>query len=231
MKARPFVCFSKGNLSRLPIVSVALAACALLTLLPGTGPVHSAAALPPVKIGAAGPYSGDLSKIGLDGLNAIKMAVEEANAAGGVRGRKIEIVEADDAGDSSKAILVAEKLAMDRAVLGVVGPMNSSTVEAALPTYQRAGLPIISQSATKPSLTEMGYKVMHRICPRDDAQGPRRPFVVDVLKAKNVYIIDDKTAYGQGLSDEVEAALKASESRPSAARSPWKTGTSPILTA
>ena len=215
MKARQFGCFNSGNLRRVLIVSVAFAVCAAFTLLPGAGLVHSAASLPSIKIGAAGPYSGDLSKIGLDGLNAIKMAVEEANAAGGVRGRKIEIVEADDAGDSSKAILVAEKLAMDRAVLGVVGPMNSSTVEAALPTYQRAGLAIISQSATKPSLTETGYKVMHRICPRDDAQGPASAkFIVEVLKAKNVYIIDDKTAYGQGLSDEVEAALKAAGVKP-----------------
>jgi len=145
MKARQLGCFNSGNLRRVLVMSVAFAVCAAFTLLPGAGLVHSAASLPSIKIGAAGPYSGDLSKIGLDGLNAIKMAVEEANAAGGVRGRKIEIVEADDAGDSSKAILVAEKLAMDRAVLGVVGPMNSSTVEAALPTYQRAGLAIVSQ--------------------------------------------------------------------------------------
>ena len=97
--------------------------------------------LSPIKIGAAGPYTGDVSKIGLDGLNAIKMAVEEANAAGGIHGRMIEIVEADDGADPSKAILVAEKLAMDRAVIGVVGPMNSATVQAALPTYQGLALP------------------------------------------------------------------------------------------
>ncbi|HHV93192.1 MAG TPA: branched-chain amino acid ABC transporter substrate-binding protein [Firmicutes bacterium] len=166
--------------------------------------------LPPIKIGAAGPYTGDVSKIGLDGLNAIKMAVEEANAAGGINGRMIEIVEADDAADPAKAIIVAEMLAMDRNVIGVVGPMNSATVQAALPTYQRAGLPIISQSATYPPLTEMGYSVMFRICPRDDAQGPAAAkFIVEELKAQKIYIIDDKTTYGQGLADQVEPALKA----------------------
>ncbi|HOK70465.1 MAG TPA: branched-chain amino acid ABC transporter substrate-binding protein, partial [Bacillota bacterium] len=109
-----------------------------------------------------------------------------------------------------KAILVAEKLAMDRSVIGVIGPMNSATAQAALPTYQRAGLAVISQSATNPDLTEMGYTVMHRICPRDDAQGPASArFIIEVLKAKTVYIIDDKTTYGQGLSDQVEPALKA----------------------
>ncbi|MEW5866656.1 MAG: branched-chain amino acid ABC transporter substrate-binding protein [Bacillota bacterium] len=165
--------------------------------------------LPPVRIGAAGPFTGDLSKIGLDSLNAIQMAVDEANAEGGVNGRKVEVVVADDAADPSKAILVAEKLAMDKNVLGVVGPMNSSTVNAALPTYQRAGLVLISQSATNPSLTELGYRVMHRICPRDDAQGPAAArFIVEEVGAKNVYIIDDKGTYGQGLADQVAAALK-----------------------
>ncbi len=194
-------------------VLIALATMASLALL-GTFAFGAAAAtinpsLAPVKIGAAGPYTGDVAKIGLDGLNAIRMAVEEANAAGGINGRRIEIVEADDAADPSKAILVAEKLAMDRAVLGVVGPMNSSTTQAALPTYQRAGLALLSQSATYPPLTEMGYNVMYRLCPRDDSQGPASAtFVVEKLKAKHVYIIDDKTTYGQGLSDQVEIALK-----------------------
>ncbi|MEA4884187.1 MAG: branched-chain amino acid ABC transporter substrate-binding protein [Clostridia bacterium] len=189
-------------------VLMVLILAALLSLsAPGLG----RAPLPPVKIGAAGPFTGDLSKIGLDALNAIRMAVDEANANGGIDGRKIEIVEADDGGDPSKAILVAERLAMDKAVLGVVGPMNSQTTQAALPTYQRAGLVVISQSATNPALTDMGYKVMHRICPRDDAQGPAAArFIVEVIKAKYVYLIDDKTSYGQGLADQVELSLKAS---------------------
>lgn len=186
-----------------------LALVGAITIGAAAGAASINPSLPVVKIGAAGPYTGDVAKIGLDGLNAIRMAVEEANAAGGVNGRRIEIVEADDAADPSKAILVAEKLAMDRAVLGVVGPMNSSTVQAALPTYQRAGLVLLSQSATYPPLTEMGYNVMYRLCPRDDSQGPASAkFIVEQLKAKHVYIIDDKTTYGQGLSDQVEAALK-----------------------
>jgi len=186
----------------------AILVAALMVLMATMG--LAAKELPPVKIGAAGPYTGDVSKIGLDGLNAIKMAVEEANAAGGIHGRRIEIVEADDAADPAKAIIVAEMLAMDRNVIGVVGPMNSATVQAALPTYQRAGLAIISQSATYPQLTEMGYNVMFRICPRDDAQGPAAAkFIVEELKAQKIYIIDDKTTYGQGLADQVEPALKA----------------------
>lgn len=162
-----------------------------------------------IKIGAMGPFTGDLSKIGLDSLHAIEMAVAEVNAAGGIGGHRVELVVADDAADPAKAIIVAEKLVMDRAVLGVVGPMNSSTVAAALPSFERAGLVIISQSATNPDLTERGYKVMHRVCPRDDAQGPAAArFIVDELKARRVYIIDDKSTYGQGLADQVASALK-----------------------
>jgi branched-chain amino acid transport system substrate-binding protein len=181
---------------------------ALISLIP-VG-VSGQQRMAPVKIGAAGPFTGDLSKIGLDSLNAIYMAVDEANAEGGVRGRKIEVVVADDSGDPAKAVIVAERLAMDRNVMGVIGPMNSSAVKAALPIYQRVSLVLISQSATNPALTEMGYRVMHRICPRDDAQGPAAAkFIVEVAGARNVYIIDDKSTYGQGLADQVEATLRA----------------------
>ena len=178
-----------------------------LILCIGAGYVYGKE-LPPVKIGAAGPFTGDLSKIGLDALNAIQMAVEEANAEGGIKGRSIEVAIGDDMGDPSEGVLVAEKFAMDKNVLGVVGPMNSATVSACLPAYDRAGLVIISQSATNPDLSERGYRVMHRICPRDDAQGPAAArFIAEEIKAKNVYIIDDKGTYGQGLADQVADAL------------------------
>ncbi|MFY9197507.1 MAG: branched-chain amino acid ABC transporter substrate-binding protein, partial [Bacillota bacterium] len=187
---------------------VKILSAAVLILCVATGFVYGKE-LPPVKIGAAGPFTGDLSKIGLDALNAIQMAVEEANAEGGIGGRKIEVVVGDDMGDPSKGVLVAEKFAMDRNVLGVVGPMNSATAAAALPAYDRAGLVIISQSATNPDLSERGYRVMHRICPRDDAQGPAAArFIVEEVKAKVVYVIDDKSTYGQGLADQVAAALE-----------------------
>ncbi|MBC7339379.1 MAG: branched-chain amino acid ABC transporter substrate-binding protein [Firmicutes bacterium] len=162
-----------------------------------------------IRIGAAGPYTGDLSKIGLDSLNAIRMAVEEANQAGGVDGYRIEVEVGDDAGDAAQATLVAQKFAADPTIVGVIGPMNSNCVNAALPIYEKAGLVIISQSATNPALTEQGYRVMFRVCPRDDAQGPAAArFIVEELKARKVYMIDDKGTYGQGLADQVEIALK-----------------------
>lgn len=162
-----------------------------------------------VKIGAAGPFTGDLSKIGLDSLNAIKMAVEEFNQSGGLDGREVQVVIGDDGGDPAKGGIVADKFISDKAVLGVVGPMNSSVVNAALPAYEKAGLALISQSATTSDLTDQGYKVMHRICPRDDSQGKAAAtFIAEELKVRRVYVLDDKSTYGQGLADQVAADLK-----------------------
>ncbi|MCL4426362.1 MAG: branched-chain amino acid ABC transporter substrate-binding protein, partial [Firmicutes bacterium] len=167
------------------------------------------ATLSTIKIGAAGPFSGQLSKIGLDSLNAIKMAVDEVNQAGGIGGRQVEVVVGDDGADPARALTVAEKFAADPALVGVIGPMNSDAVNAALPVYERNGLVVISQSATNPKLTQQGYKVMHRICPRDDDQGPAAAlFIAQDLKAQRVYILDDKGIYGQGLADQVEKKLK-----------------------
>ncbi len=180
-------------------------AFALVVALAGCGPAKPNV----VKIGAAGPFTGQLSKIGLDSLNAIKMAVEEFNASGQLKGMKVEVVEGDDAADPAKAAAVAEKFASDPALVGVIGPMTSSGVVAALPILEKNSITLITQSGTNPSLTEQGYKVMHRVCPRDDDQAPAAAsFIVNDIMAKSVYIIDDKGTYGQGLADEVEKNLK-----------------------
>lgn len=164
----------------------------------------------PVKIGAAGPFTGELSKIGLDALNAIKMAVEEFNQAGGLNGRMVEVVVGDDGADPAQGKVVADKFVADPDVLGVIGPMNSSVIAAALPVYEKANLVIISQSGTRSDLTEKGFKVMHRVCPRDDAQGKAAAaFIFNEIKPSKLYILDDKSSYGQGLADEVENNLKA----------------------
>lgn len=162
-----------------------------------------------VRIGAAGPFTGSLSKIGLDSLNAIKMAVDEFNASGKLKGAKVEVAVGDDGADPAKAAAVAEKFASDPTLVGVIGPMTSSGVVAALPILEKQNIALITQSGTNPSLTEQGYKVMHRVCPRDDDQAPAAAsFIVNDIKAKSVYMIDDKGTYGQGLADEVEKNLK-----------------------
>lgn len=161
-----------------------------------------------IKIGAAGPFTGQLAKIGIDALNAVKMAVDDFNASGAMPGVTVEVVEADDGADPAKAASVAEKLASDEAVVGVVGPMTSSAVKAALPIYDEGLVPLVTQSATNDELSEGGYVVFHRTAPKDGIQGPSiAKFMVDDLSVKKVFIIDDKGTYSQGLADQVDKAL------------------------
>jgi len=161
-----------------------------------------------VKVGAIGPFTGQLSKIGLDALNAQQMAVDEFNAAQDkVKVTKIEV--GDDAADPAKSAAVAEKFVADAAIMGVIGPMTSAGIQAALPVLEKGNLAMITQSGTNDALSQGGFKVFHRICPVDAAQGGAvAGIIADDLKAKKVYIVDDKGTYGQGLADQVEKTLK-----------------------
>lgn len=216
---------SLGSIAIIAVLIVAAAAAGYFILRPGAsdGTASQSSSVPDsgaegtaaqsfsgvIKIAAAGPYTGDLSKIGLDSLNAIKLAVEDVNARGGIAGRKVEVVVGDDAGDPSKGVITAEKLVADKEILGVVGPMNSGVVNAALPTYDAAGLAIISQSASTNELTERGYHVMFRVCARDDAQGKyAAKFILEELKPRSVYVVDDKTLNGISVADNVIKFLK-----------------------
>lgn len=206
----------------LMVVGLVLAACSSgTTTTTGVGtdttvaPGGETTTAPPaaavtVKIGAAGPFTGDLAKIGTDALQAITMAVDDYNAAGTGGGITFAVEVGDDAADPAKAATVAEKFASDAAVVGVVGPMTSSAVQAILPILDGETLAQITQSATNDKLSEGGYVVFHRICPTDGVQGPSiAQFMVNELKVTSAFLIDDKGTYGQGLADSVEAGLKA----------------------
>ena len=104
---------------------------------------------------------------------------------------------------------MAQKL-VDEKVAAVIGHLNSGVSIPASEIYGKAGIPMISGSATNPTLTERGIKTVFRTVGRDDQQGPAiASYIAHELKAKKVAIIDDKTAYGEGLADEVEKTLKA----------------------
>ncbi|MHB1344080.1 MAG: branched-chain amino acid ABC transporter substrate-binding protein [Thermoleophilia bacterium] len=163
-----------------------------------------------LKIGGAGPFTGDLAKIGTDALQAVQMAVEDFNASGAMPGVTFTVEVGDDGADPAKAATIAEKFASDESVVGVVGPMTSGAVQAALPIFSDANLAMVTQSATNVNLSTLGFPVFHRICPSDGVQGPSiAKFMIDDLKAASVFIIDDGEAYSKGLADQVETALKA----------------------
>jgi len=177
-------------------------------------PAPAAAAAPQevvIKLGHVGPTSGQIAHLGKDNENGAKLAVEEANAKGiMVDGKKakFELLTEDDAADGKQATQVAQKL-MDAKVVGVVGHLNSGTSIPASAIYNQAGVAQISPSATNPKLTNQGFKGVFRMVANDVAQGTAIGNYAAGKLGKKIAIIDDKTAYGVGLADETEKAVKA----------------------
>jgi branched-chain amino acid transport system substrate-binding protein len=165
-----------------------------------------------VKIGHVGPLTGGIAHLGKDNENGARLAVDEANAAGiKIDGKavKFTFVGEDDQADPKVGTTVAQKL-VDAKVAGVVGHLNSGTSIPASPIYSQAGIPVISGSATNPKLTEQGFKTQFRVVGRDDQQGPAvASYLASNNKPKLVAVIDDATAYGEGIANEVEKTLKA----------------------
>ncbi len=166
-----------------------------------------------VKIGHVGPTSGGIAHLGKDNENGARMAIDELNAKGvtiGGKKAKFELLAEDDAGDPKQGTAVAQKL-VDSKVNGVIGHLNSGTTIPASKIYSDAGIPQISPSATNPKYTRNGYKTAFRVV-ADDAQlgGTLGRYAVKELKAKSVAVIDDRTAYGQGVAEEFAKSVKAS---------------------
>jgi branched-chain amino acid transport system substrate-binding protein len=160
-----------------------------------------------IKIGIAGPMTGDQAKMGMDFRNAVTLAVKEWNNKGGVLGKKIELLIGDDQRDPKQAVAVANKF-VTQGVIGVIGHFNSSCSIPASDVYHRANIPMITPASTNPQLTEKGYRGVFRVCGRDDQQGKvAAEFVASQLKTKRIAIIHDKTTYGQGLADEFKKFL------------------------
>jgi branched-chain amino acid transport system substrate-binding protein len=167
-----------------------------------------------VRIGHVAPLTGGIAHLGKDNENGARLAIEEANAAGvKIDGKdvKFALVAEDDQADPKVGTTVAQKL-VDAKVVGVVGHLNSGTSIPASPIYNQAGIPVISGSATNPKLTEQGFKNQFRVVGRDDQQGPAiASYLASERKPKVVAVIDDATAYGEGIANEVEKTLKAAK--------------------
>nr|WP_314902237.1 branched-chain amino acid ABC transporter substrate-binding protein [uncultured Deefgea sp.] len=165
-----------------------------------------------IKIGQAGPLTGNIAHLGKDNENGVKMAIDEINAAGGVDigGKKlmIEMISEDDQADPKTATTVAQRF-VDQKVNGVIGHLNSGTTIPASKIYNDAGIPQISPSATAVAYTAQGFKTAFRVMANDAQQGKVLGQFAVKNGAKKIAIIDDRTAYGQGLADEFEKAAVA----------------------
>ncbi|WP_138514798.1 branched-chain amino acid ABC transporter substrate-binding protein [Rhodoferax bucti] len=165
-----------------------------------------------VTIAHVGPTSGAIAHLGKDNENGAILAVEELNAAGVTIGGKkvtLKLMTEDDAADPKQGTAVAQKLA-DAKVAGVVGHLNSGTTIPASSIYSDAGIPQVSPSATNPKYTRQGFKTAFRLV-ADDAQlgGTLGRYAVKELKGKSIAVIDDRTAYGQGVAQEFTKAVEA----------------------
>jgi branched-chain amino acid transport system substrate-binding protein len=165
-----------------------------------------------VKIGHVAPVSGAIAHLGKDNEYGARLAIEEINAKGvSINGKKIkfELVAEDDAADPKQGTAAAQKL-VDAKVSGVIGHLNSGTTIPASKIYSDAGIPQISPSSTNPKYTRQGYKTAFRVV-ADDVHlgGTLGRYAVNELKGKTIAVIDDRTAYGQGVAEEFEKAVKA----------------------
>jgi branched-chain amino acid transport system substrate-binding protein len=165
-----------------------------------------------VKIGSASPLTGPQAHLGKDNENGARLAVDEINAAGlTLDGKKVKIdlIAEDDQADPKAATTVAQKL-VDEGIVGVIGHLNSGATTPASKIYFDAGIPQISPSATAIAYTASGFNTAYRVMTNDKQQGSAlAEYAISQLGAKKIAIVDDRTAYGQGLADEFERAAKA----------------------
>ncbi|MBI4808491.1 MAG: branched-chain amino acid ABC transporter substrate-binding protein [Nitrosomonadales bacterium] len=165
-----------------------------------------------IKIGAAGPLTGPQAHIGKDNEYGTRMAIDDANAKGvtiGGKKARFELLSEDDQTDPKTATIVAQKL-VDAKVNGVIGHLNSGTSIPASSIYFKNGIPQISPSATAVKFTAQGYNTAFRVMTNDAQQGKALgEFAVKVLGLKSIAVIDDRTAYGQGLADEFVKSAEA----------------------
>ncbi len=153
-----------------------------------------------------GPLSGDNQQLGINEVNGVELAIEEANKKGDL-GFTLKLLKADDIGDQSKAPSAAAQVLQDSSVVGVVGPAFSGPTKAVAKTYGDANMGLISPSATNPDLSSQGFTTFHRVVPADNIEGVQ---AADWLakKGKKIFVIDDLSEYGKGAADVVRGQLK-----------------------
>jgi branched-chain amino acid transport system substrate-binding protein len=150
-----------------------------------------------------GALTGSAANLGINIRNGAKLAVDQYNQANA--NCKVELKNFDSEGSEDKAPAIATQVINDESVIGVVGPAFSGETDATGDAFSEAGLPTITASATRPSLADQGWKTFHRILGNDASQGPSAGnYIKNTLKGQKVFIIQDGSAYGQGLADEVE---------------------------
>jgi branched-chain amino acid transport system substrate-binding protein len=155
------------------------------------------------KIAFEGPLSGDNQQLGINEVQGVQLAVDQANKSGNL-GFKLDLVKADDQGSPEQSPTAAAQVLQDNAVLGVIGPSFSGSTKAVGATYSQAGLAFISPSATNPTLSQQGFTTFHRIVPSDNVEGTQAADLFARKGYKKVVVIDDLSDYGKGVADAIQ---------------------------
>ncbi|MFO1257661.1 MAG: branched-chain amino acid ABC transporter substrate-binding protein [Gammaproteobacteria bacterium] len=162
-----------------------------------------------IKIGIAGPHSGANAAFGEQLWRGAELAAKDINEKGGINGKQIELIKADDACEPKQAVTIANRLVEFEHVDAVVGHFCSSSTIPASEVYADADVLMITPASTNPSVTDRGLETIFRTCGRDDQQGlVAADFIHNTLKAKNIAVIHDKDTYGQGLADATRGRLE-----------------------
>ncbi|MBD9456104.1 branched-chain amino acid ABC transporter substrate-binding protein [Pseudomonas sp. PDM05] len=165
-----------------------------------------------VLIGLAGPLTGPSARIGKDLENGARLAIDQANAKHPtINGEAVtfKLVSEDDQSDPRTAVTVAQRL-VDEGVVGVVGHWNTGTSIPAARVYHDAGIAQVAPVATGHAYTQQGFDTSFRIMGHDDDGGQvAGNYALNTLKAKRIAVIDDRTAFGQGLADQFVKAIEA----------------------
>jgi len=166
-----------------------------------------------IAIAVVGPVTGSNAALGEQMTRGAKMAVADINAKGGVLGKKLNLILADDACDPKQAVAAANDV-VGKKVVFVAGHYCSSSSIPASAVYNEAGVLQMTPASTNPALTDdaakKGWNNVFRACGRDDVQGGTAgKYLADRFKGKRVAIVHDKTAYGKGIADETKKAMNA----------------------
>lgn len=155
-----------------------------------------------IKLATSSPLSGPQAALGESIKLGAQLALEEKKAEFEKLGFKLELAPQDDQADPKVGVAVAEKLIADMGIMAVVGHLNSGVAIPASEVYKKDNLAMVSPSNTAPDVTDRKLPNVNRICVRDDIQGPAGAQYAKEKGVKSVFVIHDKTTYGQGLADE-----------------------------
>jgi len=190
-------------------LSLLLSLTLAFTLLASSVSATAEAALPVIKIASATPLSGSQAAMGETIKNGIELALSERVEEFKALGFDLQFAPQDDQADPKVGVSIAQRLIEDKDILAVIGHWNSGVAIPSSEVYNQGNLAMVSPANTATAVTDRGLPVVNRICARDDAQGPAGADFLFSLGLTSVYIIQDKTAYGQGVADEFKKRFAA----------------------